>query len=237
MPENPLGALWLSRDFLHKTYIKKTERMGNYVVTVSRECGSGGRTIARKLGEKLGLKVYDREFLNAVAEQFGLTKEEMDRVKAQKPNWWNDFCRFYLQFGAAAGINSETREATPMSLYVAEKKLLHEVAEKESFIVVGRSGLLAFRDDPKAFHLLIVADKDARVKRISEKRHLGADEARQLVERIDEERETFTHTVADLSRYDVRNYDLVINVTGMESDQVADLVAKHIELKFGGKRA
>ncbi len=207
--------------------------MENYVVTVSRECGSGGRTIARKLGEKLGLKVYDREFLNAVAEQFGINKEEMDRVKAQKPNWWSEFCRFYQQFGAAADINSDAKEATPLSLYIAERKLLHEVAEKESFIVVGRSGLLAFHDDPKAFHMLIIADKDARAKRISEKQHLSEEEARQLVERIDKERETFTHTVADLSRYDVRNYDLVINVTGMELDQVVSIVAEHIRLKFG----
>lgn len=51
--------------------------MDNLVITVSRECGSAGREIARKLGEKLGLKVYDRHFLNTVAEKFGILIDEV----------------------------------------------------------------------------------------------------------------------------------------------------------------
>ena len=206
--------------------------MSNLVITINRECGSGGREIACKLGEKLSVKVYDRDLLKNISKQFDITKEDMDRVKAKKTNWWSDFCRFYKQFGAAASINTINPEPTPLALFNAEKKLLLEVAEKEPCIVVGRAGFHIFRDHPNALHLLILADKDARVKRICEKQHLNEEEASKLIDRIDEERETFTRTVADTSRYDARHYDFVLNVTGLESDFVADFLAENIKKKM-----
>lgn len=206
--------------------------MNNIVITVNRECGSGGREIAYKLGEKLGLKVYDRDLLENVSKQFDITKEDMDRVKAQKPNWWSDFCRFYQQFGAVASIDTINPKPTPLSLFNAERKLLLEVAEKEPCIVVGRAGFHIFRDHPNAFHLLILADKDARVKRISEKQHLSEEESSKIIDRIDEERETFTHTVANTSRYDARHYDIVLNVTGLTTDSVANFLADNIKKKY-----
>ena len=79
----------------------------NTIITINRECGTGGGEIARLLGEKLGIKVYGRTMLEAVAQQFGITLEELDRVKAQKANWWSDFCRFYQQFGAVSHQTDE----------------------------------------------------------------------------------------------------------------------------------
>ena len=75
--------------------------MNKMIITINRECGSGGGEIARLLGKKFGFKVYGRNELEAVAKRFGITLEELDRIKAEKPNWWDEFCSFYQQFGAA----------------------------------------------------------------------------------------------------------------------------------------
>ena len=99
----------------------------NIIITINRECGSGGGEIARLLGEKLGFKVYGRAMLQSIAEQFDMTLENMDRIKAQKVNWWSDFCRFYQNFGAASMADAPSNtyvEATPLSLYYAEARLL-----------------------------------------------------------------------------------------------------------------
>lgn len=205
--------------------------MSNLVITINRQCGSGGREIAIKLGEKLGLKVFDRNFLENVAKQFDISKEEMDRVKGKKASWWNDLCRFYQQFGAVASIDTVDSKPTPLALYNAERKLLLEMAAQEPCIVVGRAGFNVFHNEPNAIHLMILADKDARVKRICEKQHLNEEEASKLIDRIDEERETFTHTVTDTSRYDARHYDIVLNVTGFTTDQVATSLAELIRMK------
>ena len=76
--------------------------MNKIIITINRECGTGGREIAYLIGEKLGLKVYDRSMLEGIAKQFDMTIENIEKVKAQKTNWWSDFCRFYQQFGAAS---------------------------------------------------------------------------------------------------------------------------------------
>ena len=76
--------------------------MGNMIITINRENGSGGREIARRLGEMLGLKVYDKSILEEIVQKYKLNKEEIERIKAQKTNLWSDFCQFYRQFSASS---------------------------------------------------------------------------------------------------------------------------------------
>ena len=204
----------------------------NFIITINRECGSGGGEIARKLGEKLGIKVYGRALLEGIAEQFDMTVENIERIKAQKSNWWNDFCRFYQKFGAASYQPGSRIEASPLSIYYAEARILKELAEKESCIILGRAGFNIFRDYPNTLHIFIRANRDARIERIARKQNLGTEEAAKVVDRIDAERDTFVKTVAGTSRYDAHNYDFVINVTGMSTDAVASFLAQNISHKL-----
>ena len=204
----------------------------NIVITINRESGSGGGEIARLLGEKLGLKVYGRAILQSVADYFNTTLEDMDRVKAQKANWWNDFCKFYRQFDTTSRSGDSYPEATPLTLYYAEARLLRELAEQESCIIVGRAGFHIFRDNPNALHLLIMADRDARIARIATKQNLSPEEAAKVIDKTDKARDTFVKTIADTSRYDAHNYDFVLNVTNMPTDTVAQFLADNIRKKY-----
>ena len=206
--------------------------MTNIIITINRECGSGGGEIARRLGERLGIKVYNRVMLDDIARQFDMSVENIERVKAQKTSWWSDFCRFYQQFGAASHTTGARPEATPLALYYAEARLLRELAEQESCIIVGRAGFHIFRDDPRALHLLILADRQARIARIAAKQNLGPDEAVRVVDSVDKARDTFVKSVADTSRFDARHYDFVLNVTGLEPDAVAAFLAENVRLKL-----
>ncbi len=202
------------------------------IITINRECGTGGGEIARLLGEKLGFKVYGRSVLKAVAEQFGTTLEEMDRIKAQKTNWWNEFCRFYQQFGATGYTSGTIADPTPMSVYYAEERLLRDLAEKESCVIIGRAGFHIFRDHPKAVHLLLLADRDVRIARIARKQSLTTEEAAKVVDDVDQARDTFVKNVADTSRHDARNYHICANITGLEPDTVASFLAEQIRHKI-----
>ena len=208
--------------------------MNNTIITINRECGSGGGEIARLLGQKLGLKVYGRTMLEAVAEQFGTTLEEMDRVKAQKTNWWSDFCRLYQQFGAVSYVPGTGAIAapTPMSVYYVEERLLRELAEQESCIIVGRAGFHIFRDHPNAIHLLLIADRNARIARIARKQNLTPEEAAKVVDDVDKARDNFVESVADTSRHDARNYHVCVDITGLQPDTVASFLAEQIRHKM-----
>lgn len=197
------------------------------IITINRECGSGGGSIARMLGEKLGLKVYDRTLLEGLAEQYGMTVEKLDQIKAKNPHWWDDICHFYKQFGAIR-THKVTPDLTPMTLYAAEARLMREVAEKESCIIIGRAGFHTFSDYPNVFHIFIMADRDTRINRISQKQNVSIEEAAKIVDRVDKDRDTFIKNVADVSRYDARNYHLVLNVSDIPTESVASFLSDNI---------
>lgn len=179
----------------------------------------------------MGIKVYDRTILKSIAEQYNMTVESMDRVKAKNPHWWDDICNFYQQFGSFQTGEKLSSEVTPMALYSAEERLLREVAEKESCIIIGRVGFHIFQGNPNALNLLIIADRDARINRIATKQNLTPKEAAKVVDRIDKERNTFVKHVADVSRFDAHNYDCVLNVTGMTPEKVVSFLEDYIRLK------
>lgn len=206
--------------------------MNNFIITINRECGSGGGEIARLLGNKLGVKVYDRKILDSVAQQFDLSVENIERVKAQRVTWWDDFCRFYQQFGTVSSSNDTLLEATPLSVYHAEARLMRELAAKESCIIIGRAGFHIFHNEPNAVHILIIADDDARIDRIARKQNLSKEEAEKVIKDIDNRRDTFVKSVTDKSRLDAHNYDLVINITGMSPEQVTEFLADIIRNKL-----
>ena len=206
-----------------------------FVIAINREFGSGGREIAYKLGELLNVNVYDKAILDTLTTKFNLTVEEMQRIKATKPNWWNDFCRFYQQFGAAGQggyTPQEDREVTSQQIYLAETQILRDLASQESCVIIGRSGFHIFRNHPYAMRIFFIADRKARVKRIMEKFALDEDAASMRIDKIDEARDTYTQTVAGVSRYDARNYDFVFNVTQFPTDLVAQFLADNIRKKY-----
>ena len=206
--------------------------MNNTIITINRECGTGGGEIARLLGEKLGFKVYGRSVLRAVAQQFGITLEEMDSIKSQRTSWWGEFCSFYQQYGASGYAPGTIAEPTPKSVYYAEERFLRDLAEKESCIIVGRAGFHIFRNNPNAIHLLLIADRDARIARIARKENLTPEEAAKVVDDVDKARDNFVESVSDTSRHDARNYHVCVDITGLEPDTVASFLAEQIRHKI-----
>ncbi len=201
----------------------------NTIITISREFGTGGRQIANLLGEMLGIKVYDRKLLEGLKEQYNLTQEEMDKIKARKDNWWTHFVEFYQQ--ATAWSNRPYYElpyvpaVTSQLLYNEEERILKALAEQESCIILGRTGFHIFRDYPGAFRVFLMADMSFRRDKVAHRLNINEGNADVLIKKVDEERENFTQTFSGKSRSDAHNYDLAINVAGMEPQEVAKLIA------------
>lgn len=203
-----------------------------FVITINRESGSGGKEIATKLGELLGVKVYGKEILASIMDKYNLSKEDIEQIKATKRNWWSDFCRFYKQFGTTAAIAFESFEVDSVQLYQEEEKILKELAEQESCIIVGRTGFHIFKDNPNAMRLLIIANPEHRMERLMKKQSVNEEGAREIMERTDKARENYTKAFAGTSRYDARNYDMVLNVSGFTTDQVAQFLAENVRRKY-----
>ena len=93
--------------------------------------------------------------------------------------------------------------------------------------MMGRSGFYIFRDTPGALRVLILCnDMQKRVDRVVRRKHLIEEEAKAAIAEVDRTRETYTKRFSGTSRYDARNYDLVINTADMTEEQAADIIIK-----------
>ena len=193
-----------------------------FVITISREVGSGGRTIGRALAEKLGVRFCDKNLINSLVEKFDLSAKNIEMIKGQKKNWLADILqRSTGQEFAPAVTNDE--------LFRAESEILKEIAAQESCVIAGRSGFFILKDCPNKLDILIRSSLSNRISRIVEKQNVSREEAERIVERVDAQRENFVRRYTDTSRYDARNYDLVLNVDGLTGDEAVDIILKYIE--------
>ena len=208
-----------------------------FIITINREYGTGGRTIAYKLGELLGVKVYDRAILQKLSEHFHLSADEMETLKGRKSHWWDEFLSVYSQHDIAGCITMEVPTyVTSQQLYDAEEQLLQSLAYQESCIIVGRTGFHIFKNEPAALKIMLIASEEKRLNRIMKKFNINKKEAFQRMKEIDRARENFTKTFAEVSRYDARNYDIVWNVGNFEDIEstvsiLADIIRKRYNLK------
>lgn len=207
--------------------------MEKFIVTIGREFGTGGRRIARELADILGVKLYDRHLLDALKEKYNLTQEDIDRIKASKQTWWDEFAGFY-QLAQTKAYHPYyapvyVPQVTSSLLYQEEERILRELAARESCIVLGRTGFHIFRDDRNAFKVFLIADIDYRRDKVARRLNINEGSADKLIGKVDEARENFTKTFSGKSRYDARNYDLVLNVTGLEPKSVAQFIADCVQ--------
>ena len=217
--------------FFVSLHFQNNEReltMSKTIITINRECGSGGRDIARRLGEILGLKVYDKSILEAICEKYKLDKDEILRIKGQKLNLWDDLCLFYRQFYTVDDhYQTEKKKITSRELYYAESQIMRNLARQESCIIVGRAGFHVFKDNPDAIHIFLIGDRDLRIRRIAEREGLDEKSAAKYIDETDNARENFTKSFAEVSRYDARNYDIVLNVSRFTPEEVATFLAEN----------
>ena len=208
---------------------RNMDKNTKFIITINRELGSGGRTVGRKLAERLEVKYYDKALIDALTKEFGLTVDEIEKYKAQKKSWWNEFNNYYKRRTAASQPMEAEVVLTTESMMETESRILHELAAHESCVVAGRSGFLVFREWPNHINIFIQASMENRISRLMRKQQVSRDEAVAIIENVDKGRETYIHKYADTSRYDTRNYNLVINMDDLTEDDAVDIIMCYLE--------
>lgn len=207
-----------------------------FVITINRELGSGGRTVGRKLAEKLNVPFYDKALIKELKEKYHLTTEEVEKVKGGK-QWWREFINSAMYLGQGMNetwyYNRMTGNGphlvTDADMYAVEKSILENVAQEESCIIAGRSAFSVFKEHPNHLSIFIQAPIEYRVKRIMGKQDLSEDEAKKVIEKVDGMRENYVKKFTGTSRYDAHNYDLVINMEGKSEDEIVEFILNYIK--------
>ena len=182
-----------------------------FVITISREVGSGGHTVGSMLAKKLDVRFCDKQLLESLEKQFDLSAGEIEKLKGKKKNWLTDFAAHVV----------------PMP-FKAEVEILRGFAQMGSCVIAGRSGFFVFKDHPNKLNVFITASLPHRLNRVMNKQSVSEEKALTIIKELDRARENYIQRFAGVSRYDVRNYDLVLSADGHSEEELADIILSYI---------
>lgn len=208
-----------------------------FVITISRELGSGGRTVGRKLASELGVRYSDKELVNQLVDQFNLTTDGIEQLKGKKKNWMADFIQLVapvpkvkmLVDQDSKYVQEFRADLTPDDLFRAESEILQGIAAEGSCVIAGRSGFFVLKDHSNKLDIFITASMEHRIERVMRKQQLSREEAVAAIKRVDEMRDNYVQRYAGTSRYDLRNYHLVLNMDNLTEDDAVKLILKFIK--------
>ena len=193
-----------------------------YIITINRELGSGGRTVGRKLAEKLGVEYFDKAVINALQERYNLSVEQIEHLKGQETSWWEEFKRKMTFSDSEYDLNQTGIETE--DVFRAETQVLKALAKEQSCVIAGRTAFYIFRENPNHLSVFIQASMPCRVERVAREQNLTKEQARLTIDKVDKMRENYVREFTGTSRYDTRNYQLVINMDEINEDAAVDLI-------------
>lgn len=201
----------------------------NVIITIARQHGSGGREIGRKLGELLGIKVYDNELLEMAAKKKGLPEDYLRRVDERATG--SLLYSIAMSAPYAHGVHAGTEMSINDKLFVAQADIIREIAAKESAIFIGRCADYVLRNHENCINVFLQADGEVRVARICDRTGCSKREAENEMTKTDKRRANYYnyHTGGKWGKGD--RYHLVLDTGLLGIEGSAKLIAEAVQLR------
>ena len=226
-----LAAILLIREVKHlkangtetkteKEEINVTANLENQIIiTLSREYGSGGRYIGKLVAEKLGIKLYDKEFVAKLAEETGLSSEYIENNEQKRGALET------LNNGYYSGLSNSDE------LFIKESELIKKVASENSCVIVGRCADFILKENKNVFKVFVYSNMENKIKRTTNIYGLDKNKAEKEINRINKLRANHYKYYTEKDWNNPENYDLCINSDSLGVEKVADLICEMIKEK------
>ena len=203
--------------------------MEHTVITIARSFGSGGRTLGKKLAEELGIHCYDRELIRMASDESGINEALFGKAdeKLQK-----------MPLFRIAKKNYNGEVLTPDSdefvsndnLFNYQAKIIREVAQEESCVIIGRCADYILRDQHYVKSLFFYAPKKDCIARVKEQNGGTEKEIEKKIERTDKYRADYYKYYTGRDWNDVRNYDFCLDTSSLSYDKLIRVVKAYLEI-------
>lgn len=207
--------------------VLKDNEKQNYVITISREFGSGGRDIGKLIANELGFKYYDSELIKLAAEKSGFTPEF---VQANEQSLKNPILHDFFEWYATPVDKSDLPKVD--QLYQKEKEIIRDLPEKSSCVIVGRLANHILKDYKKSYHIFISADIDTEIHKTMQRENLSSKEAEHKVKQVNHERAVHCRYFTKTEWGKADNYNLMIRSSDFGYEQTANLIINSFKAKF-----
>ena len=184
--------------------------MAKRIITISREFGSGGRFIGEEVAKKLGIKYYDKDIIAQIAEQSGFSPEYITERAELSPKKG--------LFAYAFSGRDVTGKSIEDMVYEAQRKVILEIAEKESCVIIGRNADFILKDRDNVLNVFIHGDMPEKVARICKLYNVTEEESEKMMADIDKRRMTNYRFYTDQKWGMAKNYTLSLNSSELGYD-------------------
>ena len=204
------------------------------IITVSREFGSGGRAFSKKLAEILGYDYYDREIIVEIAKRHNVDESYVEFALTNHA-WQSYSLSFNHSFVSPIYIN------TPDTKLIKEQRIVIEeiAALNRNCVIVGRNADVLLRDK-NPLDIFVCADMAEKVKRCQERaegdeKNFSPKQFEKMIKRIDKSRSRTRYLIADGEWGDRKSYNLILNTTGWDIDELAYAISDYANRWFKNK--
>lgn len=204
--------------------------MYGQIITISREMGSGGRLIGKKVADILGYAFYDNEIISQTAEISGFSNDLILRSEDKIKNG--------ILYNAAIGkgngigfLSENTREAMPFNtqIYLAQREAIQNLAKKGACVIVGRGADYVLKDEPDVLKCFIYSEFYKRVERAINEYGMDSNNAEKQIRQADKSREIYYNTVTDQKWGERGNYDIMINSGNIGIEAASNLIVSLVK--------
>ncbi len=189
--------------------------MSNKIITISREFGSGGRTIGRKLAEKLGIPCYDAEIVQKIAEESGYAEDYVKEEGEYTSGGWLST----VFSDRTAGMTNQDK------LWSIQSKVIIELAQKGPCVIVGRCADYILRDKAELLTVFIHASLEKRAERIVKEYGETDETPEQRLKDKDKRRATYHRFYTDMKWGKAQNYHVCLDSGELGIDKCVELLA------------
>lgn len=202
------------------------------IITITREFGSGGRELGKRLAESLGYKYYDKDIISRIIQKCGYDKRYIKSIdKISNDDFPYTVCRSFSLY------SSHQKQAT--DLLVLEQKIIKELATKNNCVFVGRSTDLILRNY-NCFNIFVYANTESKIARCKEKaqkNEINSDkEILKNIKLIDKSRKKHNLLLGSDGWGQKENYNLCINTTGFEIKSLVPSIENVTKIYFEEKK-
>ena len=198
--------------------------MSNFIVTIARQYGSGGREVGQKLAELTGYKFYDKDLITLAAQKSGLSQDALHHVDEKAAN----SLLYTLALGSSVYNHGVEHVNLPINdrLFVVQSEIIKELAANgEGAIVVGRCADYVLSGRKNLVRVYITSEFDARVKTVMKRHELSESQAKDLIVRTDKRRANYYSYYTGEKWGKADKYDLVIATDRIGVEGAAKMIA------------
>ena len=200
--------------------------MADYVITIARGFGSGGKTIGKILAEKLDVNYYDSDLIKLASEESGINIELFgksdERVKTGL------FKRYNPEYDSKILPPDDDGYVSSDNLFNIQAKIIRDLADGENCIIIGRCADHVLRENEKVIRLFFYADEETSIQNVIDIYGVSKKVAKAKIDSIDKTRASYYKYYTGKSWNDVSNYDLCINTTKLGFEKSAEAVLAYM---------